>query len=226
VSTLFLFVDESGNFDFSNTGTKYFILTVLSTTDPHGLGSSLLKLRYNLLPNYACGPKMEERGYFHASEDAQHVRDKVFEKISRTDLTLRLDSIIAQKNKAAPRFYQNHKEFYEILAKPLLKYAFTRAGWKGYAHVVVVFSSIFNNRIRSILKQTFKSLIKSYTKLSYSIYFHNSKFDLCSQAADYFGWAIYRKWESGDNRSYSLVKAYIKSELDIFKGGKTEFYNY
>jgi hypothetical protein len=226
MSTLYLFVDESGNFDFSPNGTKYFILTVLSTTDPHEIGSPLLKLRYDLLPNYACGTKMEERGYFHASEDAQNVRDDVFSIISRIGLALRVDSIIAQKNKADKKFYQNHKEFYEILAKPLLRYAFNRANWKGYAHVVVVFSSIFNNKIRSILKQTFKYLIKRYTQLSYSIYFHSSKFDLCSQAADYFGWAIYRKWESGDNRSHNLVRVYIKSELDIFKGGKTEFYAY
>lgn len=187
MSTLFLFVDESGNFDFSPTGTKYFILTVLSTTDPYEIGSALLRLRYDLLPSYACGKKMEEEGYFHASEDVQSVRDKVFSLFSQRDLTMRIDSIIAQKNKANRRFYQNHKEFYEVLARPLLKYAFQRASWRGFNHVVVVFSSLFNHKIRSILKQTFKSLIKRTAHLPFSIYFHGSKFDLCSQAADYLG---------------------------------------
>lgn len=32
--TLYLFIDESGNFDFSPKGTKYFVLTALATFDP------------------------------------------------------------------------------------------------------------------------------------------------------------------------------------------------
>ena len=93
---LYLFVDESGNFDFSPGGTKYFVLTVLSTTAPFDIGAPLLKLRYDLLPNYACGSSMEEEGYFHASEDSQEVRNKVFSVISQIDHPIRVDSIIAQ----------------------------------------------------------------------------------------------------------------------------------
>jgi len=32
--TLYVFVDEAGNFDFSPTGTRWFMLAVLSTTEP------------------------------------------------------------------------------------------------------------------------------------------------------------------------------------------------
>lgn len=32
--TLFIFVDESGNFDFSPKGTKFFVLSCLSTFKP------------------------------------------------------------------------------------------------------------------------------------------------------------------------------------------------
>jgi hypothetical protein len=78
MSTPYLFVDESGNFDFSPSGTRSFILTILSTTNPDCIGIPLLALRYNLLPSYQCGIHMEEQGYFHASEDTQDVRDHVF----------------------------------------------------------------------------------------------------------------------------------------------------
>lgn len=106
MNTLYLFIDESGNFDFSPNGTKFFVLTVLSTMNPFDIGSPLLKLRYDLLPNYACGTSMEEQGYFHASEDAQEVRNNVFSIISKMDHSMRVDSIIAQKNKANPTFHQ------------------------------------------------------------------------------------------------------------------------
>jgi len=226
MKVLYLFVDESGNFDFSPSGTKFFILTVLSTINPFDIGSPLLKLRYDLLPNYACGSSMEEQGYFHASEDAQEVRNNVFSIISQIDHPMRVDSIIAQKNKAHPTFYKQPLQFYKLLGEALLKYAFNRAEWQDYEHVVVVFSSLFDKKKRGILKQSFKSLIKRYAQVSFALYFHGSKFDLCAQAADYFCWAVYRKWESADNRSYALVQHLIKSEFPIFDRGETEYYEY
>jgi hypothetical protein len=42
---------------------------------------------------------MEDDGYFHASEDIQTVRNQVFSILTTTDHDLRVDSVIAQKNK-------------------------------------------------------------------------------------------------------------------------------
>ena len=164
MNTLYLFIDESGNFDFSPNGTKFFVLTVLSTMNPFDIGSSLLKLRYDLLPNYACGTSMAEQGYFHASEDTQEVRNNVFSIISKTNHQMRVDSIIAQKNKANPTFHKQPLEFYKVMGEALLKYAFNRAVWHDFDHVVVVFSSLFDKKKRGILKQAFKSLVKHQAK--------------------------------------------------------------
>src|SRR4030042_393292 len=165
---LYLFIDESGNFDFSPGGTKYFILTALSTTAPFKIAAPLLELRYQLLPNYAGGRALEESGYFHAAEDAQAVRDAVFSTIMRNGKDIRVDSVIAQKNKANPRFHSQQLELYQRMGEALLKYTFNRAVWGNYDHVVLVFSSLFDKKKRGILKQTFKSLIKSIAARSYS----------------------------------------------------------
>jgi hypothetical protein len=222
--TLYLFIDESGNFDFSPGGTKYFILTVMSTTNPSNIGAGLLELRYNLLPNYACGPAVEEGGHFHATEDKQAVRNQVFSVLVSEDNDIRIDAVIAQKNRANPIFYKQESKFYQQMGEPALKYAFNRAIWEDYEHVVIVFSSLFDKKKRGNLKQAFKSLIKYYAGVPFSLYFHNSKFDLCSQAVDYFGWAIYRRWESEENRSYNIIRHLIKSEFSIFERGLREFY--
>ncbi len=224
--TLYVFVDEAGNFDFSPGGTKYFILAALSTTNPHVVGSELLKLRYELLPNYACGQKLEENGYFHASEDAQAVRDRVFGILTKTDHGLRVDTVIAQKNKTNPTLHSQPVEFYRIMGEAALKYAFNRAKQHEFDHVVLVFSSLFDRKKRGILKQAFKALIKRYAGVPYALYFHDSKFDLCNQAVDYFGWAVYRKWEIQDLRSYGLIQNQIQSEFPIFARGLKEYYPY
>jgi len=107
-----------------------------------------------------------------------------------------------------------------------LKYAFTQLSKSECEHVVLVFSSIFDKKKRGILKQAFKSLIKERVSTSFALYFHDSKFDLCNQAVDYFGWAVYRLWDSKDHRSYNLVKKQIKSNFDIFRKGQIEYYKY
>jgi len=226
MKTLYVFLDESGNYDFSPSGTKFFVLTALSTTQPFDVGSPLLKLRYELLPNYACGPKVEEQGYFHASEDTQAVRDQVFAALMGSTVPVRIDAVIAQKNKTHPSLQKQPVEFYMKIGEAALKYIFNRAEWHGFDHVVLVFSSLFDRKKRGILKQAFKSLIKQYAEVPFALYFHDSKFDLCNQAVDYFGWAVYRKWESGDIRSYEIIRSLIQSEFPIFQKGTAEFYGY
>ena len=48
-NTLYIFIDESGNFDFSPTGTKYFALTSISTTSPLNDRLKMHAYRYKLL---------------------------------------------------------------------------------------------------------------------------------------------------------------------------------
>ncbi|MBI2871111.1 MAG: DUF3800 domain-containing protein [Candidatus Omnitrophica bacterium] len=225
MKTLYLFIDESGNFDFSPGGTKYFVLTVLSTTYPYSIGSKLLELRYDLLPSYACGPSMEDRGYFHASEDTNAVRNRVYSAFTNVEQAFRVDAVIAQKNKTCPSL-RIPTEFYKLLGVTVLKFAFNRAAWSGYEQIVAVFSNLFNRKERGALKQAFKSVIKEYAQVPYALYFHDTKFDLCNQAGDYFCWAIYGKWESARTWPYEKARSFIKSEYPIFERGAEEYYAY
>ena len=86
---------------------------------------------------------------------------------------MRVDSVIAQKNKANPRFHQQPVELYMKMGGSL--------------------AEIFLN-----------------------------------QAVDYVGWTIYRKWESGDMRSYEIIQKnqIVKSEFHLFEKGTVEYYSY
>jgi len=48
--------------------------------------------------------------------------------------------------------------------------------------------------------------------------------DPCLQVADYCVWAIQRKWERDDSRSYDLIKDKIESEFDVWSIGSTHYY--
>lgn len=93
---LYVFIDEAGNFDFSPGGTKYFILTAASKERPFCAYQEMTELKYDLVES---GKNIE---YFHASEDAQAIRNKVFAIIQRNLAGVRLDSLIVEKRKIGP----------------------------------------------------------------------------------------------------------------------------
>lgn len=73
---LFIFIDESGNFDFTPSGTSHFVLGGVATTSPASSAKEFLTLKYRLLKE---GNDVSE---FHASEDRQIIRDQVFPVIN------------------------------------------------------------------------------------------------------------------------------------------------
>jgi|SRR3989344_956102 len=214
---LYLFVDESGNFDFDATGTKHFMLTVLCTTDPAKIALPLMELRYQLLEETEPNKKMIDDTYFHATEDKQLVRDQVFTALTRVEAQhFRIDSVIARKKYVRQFLRENHDDFYKKLGGAVLKYAFNRAQWQGYEKIVVCFSSLFTNQRRKKIKESFSTILQKESPVPFTLHFAPTQAEFCNQAVDYFGWAIYRKYELGDTRSYDLIKIAIKSEFQIY----------
>jgi len=225
--TLFIFIDESGNFDFSPKGTKYFILSAVSTLNPLGK-EKLEEIKYDLMKN---GTNLE---YFHATEDKQVVRNKVYSFIENLK-DIEIDSVIAQKNKTNPSLYVSTKKkkpkkgekLYTLALQTLLQYIFRRYNNSAEVdQVVIVLSSIFDLNKRELIKKTIKIYLKQIFSNPFYLYFHQNRSDKNTQIADYCCWAIYKKWTDGEIRPYSAVNKgnKIKSEFDIFKTGKTIYY--
>jgi len=225
--TLFIFIDESGNFDFSPNGTKYFVLSAVSTLSPLGK-ERLEEIKYELMKN---GINLE---YFHAAEDKQIVRNQVYSFIERLE-DIEIDSVIVQKNKTNPSLYISMKKknskkgekLYTKVLQNLLQYIFCRYdNSTKIDQVVVVLSSIFDANKRKLIEKTIKVYLKQIYSKPFYLYFHENRSDKNTQIADYCCWAIYRKWTDGEIRPYNAVKKgnKIKSEFDIFETGSTLYY--
>ena len=48
--------------------------------------------------------------------------------------------------------------------------------------------------------------------------------DPCLLVADYCAWAIQKKWEHNDTRSYDLIKDRITYEFDLWAHGNQKYY--
>ncbi len=237
-SPLYLFIDESGNFDFSPKGTKFFTLTGFITSEPVVKRDDLIRLRYRLLLEGI------DQEYFHATEDKQSVRNEVYGFLSTLGNTYEVHSIVAEKNRANPALYkETYKKgdktiervtglgLYKKLCECLLQYIFTGKHQR-VKKIVVVLGSLFVGDKKKVLLQTLKRFLKEkfpkeqFPYFSFEIYSHQTCADLNCQLADYCCWAIAVKHERKETRPYEVLQPRIKSEFAIFKNGATEYYKH
>jgi len=230
--TLYIFIDESGDFNFSKKGSKYFILTSVSTIKPLKGRGSVLGTRYELL---ADGIDSE---YFHATEDSQKIRDNFYAVIKEL-VDFEIDSVIAEKCKAHPLLYEEietngdfsiksrkgvEERFYRQICETLLQYVIRRYKNKRISKIVVILDQIMTNKKKDFVTKSIKTYMKEHFGLTPYIYFHQTKADLNSQIADYCCWAMKKKWCDDELRPYNEIKNKVKSEFDIFRKGTTKHY--
>jgi len=218
-NTLYIFLDEGGNFDFSTKGTKYFTFTSITKERPFHAFKELSDLKYDLMEK---GMNIE---YFHASEDQQMTRNEVVDIICNNLEGVRCDSVIVEKCKTMPAL-QNPEQFYPKMLGYLLRHILERHDLNRYEDVIIFTDTIPIRKKRSAVEKAVKETLSDMLpeKAKYRIYHHESKSNFDLQIADYFNWAIYRKWDRGDSRTYDRMKAAIKSEFDIFRSGTRKYY--
>lgn len=130
MSSLYIFIDEAGDFDFSQKGSKYLILTSVTTDNIMPLARELYELKHDLISN--TGLEVE---YFHARDDRRQVRDRVYSVIERNS-NIRVDAIIAEKAKTHPSLTAPCK-FYPRMMGILLKWIYQFLPPQNYSGVFV-----------------------------------------------------------------------------------------
>lgn len=213
---VFLFFDESGNLDFSPSGTRYYIFGALTTGDPAPLSHPLSDTRYKLI---ADGIEIER---FHATEDRQETRDQVYQILSQVG-GFEFDCIIIEKQKVNPILYDPSR-FYPQFANYLLQYVFNRH-CELDERIVVITDTLPVKKKRKAVEKAFMIYIrKNLGRRPFTVLHHSSASHACLQAADYCNWAIHKKWKDKELRPYKEIQKFIRSEFDILKSRDEYFY--
>jgi len=215
-----IFADEAGCFTFENKpgASRYFILCTVAMDDD-ALATALTKLRRELAWGGA-----ELGDYFHACDDKQAVRDRVFDAILRHPFTIQ--ATVMEKSKAQPKLRVTRSRFYQYGW-----YYHFRHGTHGLfepQHEALITTAClgtkkeriaFEGAVHDVMRQTMR--VKDW-----KTDFMPAAADYGLQVADYCAWAIQRKWESGgiDTRSYGLIADRITYEYDLFEKGKVHHY--
>lgn len=215
MTALYVFIDVSGNYDFSTTGTRYLVMTGLTCTD---ICSGIIEL-------HICKHRLIDGGfeveYFHAAEDKQAVRNQVFGIVSRFE-HVRIDSVIAEKSKS-PVSLHSTGQIYPFMVQKLLTSLLGVGGIqteKSDKVFIFMDRELSHSRDREpLIKGVKKYLSQHLSRTPYQILMHSSMSHPYLQVVDYCSWAIYRKWETSDRRSYDKIQLLIKSERPIFEKG-------
>jgi hypothetical protein len=177
----------------------------------------LLSLRMQLAVD---GVELGE--FFHASEERQAVRDRVFSIIKSSDVVV--DAVVLDKKKTLPGIAENHDTFYKLAWKLLFKYI-SEERLKDESEIFIAASSIGTKREKTLFRQALQSvaLAHSGNKKVATAFWAAGSHPLL-QVADYCSWAIQRWKERDDNRSWVLIESKVKSCFEPFKDSEKTYY--
>lgn len=213
----YIFADESGNFDFTKNprATKYFILCTVSM-ESCDVANDLLALRRKL-----AWQGLPLGDYFHATTDKQIVRDAVYDVLGRNHFSVQ--ATIMEKSKAQPQVRRSRARFYQYGWYYHFKFGL-RQVVKESPEILVAAASIGTRKERASFENAVDDVMQQTVRSKWATDFCPAAVDPCLQVADYCAWAIQRKWERGDVKSYDLIKDRISYEYDLWKRGDTHYY--
>lgn len=215
-SPLYVFVDESGNLDFSAKGTNYFIVSAMITSDPLAVATHMSRLKYELLAEGLSEVS------FHAAENAQAVRNRVYEVINGPLAGVaRTYTMYIDKHLAAPAI-QNPVKIMAIFGKAI-------ARWLEYrleptaGPIILAFDSVLTRKQQGAFKSEVKPVLKVMGR-GFNLTFQPVKEEPCGQVADYVAWAWSRRLERGDTRPLKQFESLPQSEINLFRRGRQRYY--
>jgi hypothetical protein len=212
---LYLYLDEAGNYNFNEHGSRYFIMTCVVMKRPFDpIHSELLDAKYDCLEN---GLDLDR---FHASDDQQKTRAEFFGVLTKYLADYEVYSVAIRKS-SLENAMREPSVLYSTAFKLLNEYIIDIGSLENYSQIVVITDALSSNTKRRYLRAPMKSYLKflASDRLPFSLFHHTSAGDLNLQITDYFCWAIQRSLEREDDRSLLLIQDSLKG---IWKVGESD----
>lgn len=211
MARIFVFADEAGNFDFSggSGASRFFILTTVALEDC-SVGDELLALRRQL----AWEGVEQATVDFHATEELQAVRDRVFAVLGGLDF--RVDVSIFNKVNVAPHLQADESRFYKQAWFLHFKHVVRQVENLG-DEMLVIAAALGTKNLRAKFRAAVEDVVYQVAStIPARVAQWAGASDPCLWVADWCCWAVQRKWERGDSRSYDVISSKIKSEFVFF----------
>jgi len=228
--TLYIFVDEAGDMDFSSKGSKYYMFNFLVKRRPFNLHEYIASYRYSLLERNLdpmTGNRLDIEA-FHAHNDNKYIKEELFNIISTFDeKSVSIYAYILEKPKVEPGKRREKERFYIDNLSFSIQRLLDRLGINNNFIIITDRLPVQKNKSKQIgaLKKGIKGYLKNNgLNVRYDIFHHCSASSTNLQIVDYISWAIYRKYEHSKDSYYEKIKRYILDEEVMTKNRSINHY--
>ena len=194
--------------DFSVKGSKHYMFNFLIKNRPFNLHEYISNYRYSLLERN-LDPLNDRRlniEAFHACEDNKYIKDEIFNIISTFDNnSVKSYSYILEKPKVEPTKRQEKDKFYIDNLNLAIQQLLDRLKINKNFIIITDRLPVQKNKNKQVgaLKKGIKEYIKDNNlNIRYDIFHHCSASSVNLQIVDYISWAIFRKYERGQDIYY------------------------
>ncbi|MEU9706184.1 DUF3800 domain-containing protein [Streptomyces sp. NPDC047981] len=218
----YLFSDESGDLQCrtSTNVSKYFAVGTLLIEE-----DELARLRSEMaaLRDELAWSNQGLDSCFHATEDSYVVRDRVFNLLQ--DFDFRVDVTLLQKNKAQPQVRRDEPTFFKYAWYFHLKYLAPQI-FQEDDEVLIVAAELGTKKVRKAFRGAIEDVMSQclHFRVKRTLAFWRDESDFALMAVDYCLWAVFRKWERGDETNYKKIEDKVRTEYDLWGVGTTAYF--
>lgn len=207
----YILLDESGDLGFSieRGSSKFFVVTVAFTKSKRSFEKIVRKVHRGLRK------KFRKVGILHAYRETPITRTRVLKAVNEQDCSIL--AIVLNKKKVYTKLQDEKPVLYNYVTNILLDRLFTRQPIPSNEPIILIASQRETNKF---LNQNFtyylQNEIKGSHKIKLQIEIASPLREKSLQAVDFVSWAVFRKYEIGDEVYYNLIRRKIIEEALLF----------
>src|SRR3989338_2299031 len=207
----YILLDESGDlgFSFKKGSSKFFIVTIIFTESKRSLEKIARRVHKTLRKKY------KKVGVLHAYTETPITRQRLLKDLAKTDCGILL--VVLNKKKVFTKLQDEKSVLYNYVTNILLERLMNKKPIPIDKPITLIAAQRETNKF---LNENFKSYlskqINNNHKISLKIEIATPAEEKSLQVVDFASWAIFRKYEFGDDSYYNLVKVRIIDEAPLF----------
>ena len=207
----YILLDESGDLGFKlkRGSSQHFIITVIFTQSKRPLE----KIARNV--HRSLSKKFKKVGALHAYQETLITRKRILQGINKKDCSVL--AIILNKKKVYTKLQDEKTVLYNYVTNILLDRLFHRKPIPSDQPIILLASRRETNKfLNENFKHYLKEKITDNHKLDLRIEIGSPVKEKSLQAVDFVSWAIFRKYETGDDTYYDRIKERFIEEPQLF----------
>lgn len=210
----YIFLDESGDlgFNFKKKGTsKNFIVSFLFVPDSKKpIEKVVSKTHKELSKNIK-----RKIGILHATHEKLITRQRLLKRLCNEKCTIMI--IYLNKQKVFTKLQDEKQVLYNYVTNILLDRIYSKKVIDTKKEIELIASRRETNKF---LNENFKDYLKQKVKNNHfgimKISIKTPAEEKILQAVDFVSWAVFRKYEKGDDSYYNIIKSKIIEENPLF----------